>query len=630
MQIKSIRSIISLPNKNKQSQVKADFESKAITPDNTINGNGKHKSAFTDESHHITSTQKDKFLAETALNSIGDAVICSDINCNITYLNIAAEKLTGWTREEAIGKPINSVFNIINAVTRKPAFNPFGLVIQIDRPRVLAPDTVLIKRDGSEVPIEDSTAPIHDREGKLTGVVVVFHDVGAANAMAKKMSYSAQHDFLTNLPNRMLLNDRIAQAITLANRNQTQLAILFLDLDHFKKINDRLGHAIGDKLLQSVTKRLQHCVRESDTVSRQGGDEFAILLSEIKNTEDAIIIARKILDEMKTVHSFGKHQLNITISIGVSMYPTDGTDAETLLKSADTAMYSAKTKGRNNYQFFISDMNAAALAHLTIENNLKSALEKQQFTLNYQPKVNLASGEIIGAEALLRWQHDEWGEVLPNIFVPVAEVSGLIVPIGRWVMREACLQIKRWQKAGTPDITVAVNISAQEFLHKDFVEGVRATLIETRLAAEFLELEIAESILMHDAECSMHILQQLKQIGVKLVVDDFGTGYSSLSYLQRFPIDGLKIDQSFVQNIASANDDGTVVNAIICMSNSLKLKVVAEGIETLNQFNFLKSYHCEQGQGFLFSHPSAADNFETLLSKKHIRVNSNQQANILM
>ena len=557
---------------------------------------------------------KEKIRAEIALNSINDAVICVDINGKIDYLNIAAEKMTGWVRQEANGLPINHVFNIINGSTRKPALNSTDSVLQTNKPRDLAVDTVLIQRDGTEVAIEHSSSPIYNWDSQLSGVVIAFHDVSETKAMATKMAHLAQHDYLTNLPNRVLLNDRIAQAIALANRHQTQIAILFLDLDNFKHINDSLGHATGDKILQSVTKRLKNCVRESDTVSRQGGDEFVILLAENKNSNDAAVSAQKILDELKAAHTVDRNQLHITTSIGISLYPADGLDAETLLKSADTAMYYAKEKGRNNYQFFIPDMNKRAVQRLILESNLRLALEKQQFTLNYQPKVNLVTGQITGAEALLRWQHDEWGEVLPNIFMPVAEDSGLIVPIGRWVLSHACKQAKSWQNMGLPPITVAVNIAGREFMHKDFVEGVRATLIETRLEPHFLELEIAESVLMRDAEYSKKILLQLKQMGIKLTVDDFGTGFSNLSYLQQFPIDVLKIDQSFVQNIESAKDGGAIISAIINMANCLKLNVVAEGVENSNQLAFLKTHQCEEGQGYFFRHPLMAEQFSPYLS----------------
>ena len=581
----------------------------------TIKGSLKHDVAIDDPITIDESVYKEKIRAEIALNSISDAVICTDINCNIDYLNIAAEKLTGWTREEANDLPVYQVFNIIDGGTRKPALDTIGLVLKTNKPRVLAADTVLIKRDGTEVAIEDSTSPIHNSDGKVAGVVIVFHDISAAKAVTIKMAHLAQHDYLTNLPNRVLLNDRIAQAITLANRHRTQLALLFLDLDNFKHINDSLGHATGDKLLQSVTKRLKECVRDSDTVSRQGGDEFVILLAEIKSSDDAAVSAQKILDALKALHKIGNSELHISTSIGICVYPADGLDAETLIKNADTAMYVAKGKGRNNFQFFKGEMNVRAVERAIIEANLRQALEKNQFVLYYQPKVNLNTGQITGAEALLRWRHDEWGEVVPDIFVPVAEDCGLIVPIGRWVLRQSCKQAKTWQNAGLQNIAVAINISAQEFLQKDFVEGVRAVLIETKLAAQCLELEITERVLMRDAECSKTILQKLKKMGIRLAVDDFGTGYSSLSYLQRFPIDVLKIDQSFVQNIESAKDDGVIISAIISMGNSLKLKVVAEGVETASQLAFLGARHCEEGQGYFFSHPLMADHFAKLLLK---------------
>lgn len=561
---------------------------------------------------------KEKARAEIALNSIGDAVLCTDITGNIDYLNIAAEKMTGWSREEARGLPIGNVFQIINGITRKHDQNPVEAVLQEDKPSGLNADTVLIRRDGSEVPIEDSVSPIHDWDGKLTGAVIVFHDVSATQAMSLKMSHLAQHDFLTNLPNRVLLNDRIAQAITLAKRSDTRFAVLFLDLDNFKHINDSLGHATGDQLLQSVTKRLSACVRGSDTVSRQGGDEFVILLTGGKYGEDAALTADKILAELTLPHAVAKSELHITTSIGISVYPEDGQDAETLIKSADTAMYNAKEKGRNNYQFFRGDMNTRAVERQFIEASLRRALQKQEFILHYQPKVNLETGKITGAEALLRWKHVEWGLVHPDRFVAIAEDCGLIVPIGHWVLREACIQAKHWMDAGQTSMSIAVNISALEFHQKNFVEGVRAILSDTGLEGRYLELEITESVLMGNAESSTEILQQLKDMGVQLAVDDFGTGYSSLSYLQQFPIDVLKIDQSFVHDIGPATDNGIIVSAVIAMGNSLKLRVVAEGVENKEQLAFLKARNCEEGQGYIFSPPLIAAEFAALI-KRDIR-----------
>lgn len=556
----------------------------------------------------------EKARAEITLNSISDAVIGTDMSGNVDYLNVAAENMTGWSREEACGKPIGEVMQIINGTTGKTERNPVEWVLQQNQPMGLNADCLLVRRDGSRMPIEDSAAPIRDADGKISGVVLVFHDITAAQAMTMKMAHLAQHDFLTNLPNRLLLNDRITQAIVLAERRGTQVAVLFLDLDNFKHINDSLGHAIGDQLLQSVALRLSACVRSSDTVSRQGGDEFVVLVTEDKNAENAALTADKILTALAAPHIIDEHELHVTTSIGISVYPSDGQNAETLIKNADTAMYQAKAKGRNNYQFFKSDMNVRAVERQVIESHLRHALARQEFVLHYQPKVNLESGTITGAEALLRWLHPEWGMVLPDHFVPIAEDCGLIVPIGRWVLREACMQAKRWEGAVLNPISVAVNISALEFRRKDFVDVVGAILRETGLAPSCLQLEITESALMRDAESSTAILQQFKTMGVQLAVDDFGTGYSSLSYLNRFPIDVLKIDQSFVHAVGSTPDDGVIVSAVIAMGNSLKQQVVAEGVEDAVQLAFLKKQNCEEGQGYFFSRPLSADEFAGLLA----------------
>ncbi|MEQ1598427.1 MAG: EAL domain-containing protein [Methylotenera sp.] len=558
---------------------------------------------------------KEKARAAIALNSISDAVICTDTNGDIDYLNIAAEKITGWSREEANGHPISKVFKIINGVTHKPIQSPVDLVLQSNKPKGLAADTILITRDGKELAIEDSASPIHNWEGKLTGVVIVFHDVSVAKELRLKMTHLAQHDFLTDLPNRVLLNDRISQAIALAMRSGTQLAVLFLDLDNFKYINDSLGHETGDKVLQSIAKRLNGCVRSSDTISRLGGDEFVILLREDKNGEDAALTAEKILASMILPLSINKNDLYITTSIGISIYPADGLDAETLIKNADTAMYDVKKNGSNNYRFFKSKMNIRAAERQFIEANLRLALENKEFTLHYQPKVNLNSGKITGVEALIRWEHPEWGEVMPEKFISVADDCGLIMPIGRWVLREACTQAKLWIQAGLQPVAVAVNISAKEFHQNSFVEYVRNILCDTNLEARYLELEITESSLMSDAESSIKILSDLKKLGLKIAVDDFGTGYSSLNYLKKFPIDVLKIDQSFVHDINNENesDNGIIVSAIINMGNSLNLRVIAEGVENHLQLNFLKFHHCDESQGYLFSKPLMAEQFTALL-----------------
>jgi diguanylate cyclase (GGDEF)-like protein/PAS domain S-box-containing protein len=553
--------------------------------------------------------------AEITLNSISDAVISTDMSGNVDYLNVAAEHMTGWTRDKARGCPIQEVIRIINAVTREHERNPIKWVLQKDEPMGLNADTILIRRDGAEIAIEDSAAPIHGWDGRICGAVLVFHDISAAQAMTMKMAYLAQHDFLTNLPNRVLLNDRIAQAIAMARRHGTHLAVLFLDLDNFKHINDSLGHAIGDRLLQSVARRLAGCVRDSDTVSRQGGDEFVILLAEDRLAEDAALAAEKILTAMASPHTLGGIELHATTSIGISAYPADGQDAETLIKNADTAMYHAKDKGRNNYQFFRNDMNIRAVERQFIESRLRLALERKEFVLHYQPKVNLATGKITGVEALIRWQHPEWGMVMPERFISIAEDCGLIVPTGRWVVREACRQARQWTDAGIDPGSIAVNISALEFRRKDFFDSVRTILNDTGLSPHCLQLEITESVLMRDVDASTAILRRFKDLGVQLAVDDFGTGYSSLSYLKQFPIDVLKIDQSFVRDLdPDQQDNGVIVSAVIGMGNSLHQRVIAEGVETQSQLDFLRAHRCEEGQGYLFSRPIAANQFTALLA----------------
>lgn len=551
--------------------------------------------------------------ALVTLNSIGDGVLCTDISGKISYLNLVAESLTGWRREDAIGKPLGEVFQIIDGGSRKTSRDPLEMAMEQNRTVGLTTNCVLVRRDGFESAIEDSAAPIHDRTGSIIGAVIVFHDVSAARAISLRMSHSAQHDMVTNLPNRMLLNDRINQAISLAHRQKRPIAVLFMDLDRFKYINDSLGHAVGDQLLQSVSKRLLAGVRGSDTVSRQGGDEFVILLSEIASPEDAGKSARKLLHLLGASHAIEGHDLHIGASIGISIYPKDGEEADTLIKNADTAMYHAKENGRNNFQFFETDMNRRAVERQSLESGLRHALDRNEFLLHYQPKVSLKTGEITGVEALIRWQHPDRGLVAPAQFVPIAEDCGLIVPIGRWVLRTACQQARAWQLAGLQFKRLSVNVSALEFRQKGFAEGVRTILSETGLEAKYLDLELTERVLMEDAESTVAVLQDLKKMGVGLAVDDFGTGYSSLSYLQQFHIDVLKIDQSFVNQISGDPNKSAIVSAIIDMGKNMKQRVIAEGIETPGQLAFLQGLHCSEGQGFLFSHPLAATEFAQLL-----------------
>ena len=444
------------------------------------------------------------------------------------------------------------------------------------------------------------------------GVVVMHLNITAQRSVADQLAYLAQHDFLTNLPNRILLNDRIGQAIALAPRHDKQVAVLFLDLDGFKHINDSLGHPVGDRLLQSIAQRLEKCVRTADTVSRQGGDEFVILLSEAERGEDAAVIAKRILQSLAEPYSIGHHELHVTASIGISVYPEDGPDAETLIKNADTAMYQAKDNGRNSYRFFKSEMNVRAVKRQTVEEGLRRALERQEFTLHYQPKVSLKTGAITGAEALIRWTHPTRGLVSPAQFIPIAEECGLIRPIGNWALREACKQAQAWRIAGLPRASMAVNVSAMQLRHGNFLESVFSILNDVGFDPSSLELELTESVLMKHADSTAAILQALRETGVQVSIDDFGTGYSSLSYLAKFPIDSLKIDQSFVRQISSRQDPA-IVTAVISMARSLKLRVIAEGVETRDELEFLKAHLCDEAQGYYFSHPVPPEQFARLL-----------------
>jgi diguanylate cyclase (GGDEF)-like protein/PAS domain S-box-containing protein len=556
---------------------------------------------------------QEKERAQVTLNSIGDAVICTDILGNITFLNLVAVRMTGWSRDEAAGRPMAEVFRVLDGTSRKVTPNPMEMAVRQNSTIHLPPNCILLQRDGCEIPIEDSIAPIHDREGRATGVVIVFRDVSSGQTMALQMAHSAHHDFLTGLPNRKLLNDRVSQAILSATRSMKKVAVLFLDLDGFKHINDSLGHSIGDRVLQSVAKRLVDSVRGSDTVSRQGGDEFVVLLSEVELSEGVAITARRLLQAGAEPHSIDQHDLYVTTCIGVSIYPDDGLDVETLIKNADTAMYQAKENGRQTYQFFKPAMNVRAVERQSIEGSLRRALERQEFTVHYQPKINLGTGEISGAEALIRWTHPTRGLVSPAQFIPVAEDCGLILPIGNWVLREACRQARAWVEAGLPLGTIGVNISAMEFRDENFLEGVFSILKDTGLHPSSLELELTESVLMKHAESSASVLRALRAKGVQVAVDDFGTGYSSLSYLQKFSIDALKIDQSFVRRITTAPDETTIVTAVISMARSLKLRVVAEGVETLKELEFLQAHQCDEAQGYYFSRPVAPEQFAKLL-----------------
>ena len=435
----------------------------------------------------------------------------------------------------------------------------------------------------------------------------------------EQLEHQANYDVLTGLPNRNLLHDRLKRAV-FAQRDARPIAVVFIDLDHFKFINDSLGHTQGDKLLAIIAERLASIVREGDTVARLGGDEFVLVLND-QNKEDVIFRAmQRVLNKVSEPMTIDGQELYITCSAGVSLYPADAPDVETLLKNADVAMYRAKEHGRDNFQFYTPEMNDLANERLALEHSLRRALERNELLLHYQPKVNLETGRIVGAEALLRWQHPEWGLIAPERFIPIAEETGLIVQIGAWVIRTACNQARQWQDAGLPPVIMSVNLSARQFRQESFVKVVTQILHETGLKPEQLEMELTESMLMHNANAAISILAGLKSIGVRLSLDDFGTGYSSLSYLSRLPIDTLKIDRSFVQHIGDQDecDNGILAQAIISLGHSLNLTVIAEGVETGEQLQFLKAHQCDEVQGFYFCKPTVAGEFAKMLAESFV------------
>ncbi len=458
-----------------------------------------------------------------------------------------------------------------------------------------------------EVQVTQRTSELKSANEKLK------QDLEERKRVEQNIRHMAHHDALTGLPNRALFRDRLTHAMAQADRYHQILAVLFLDLDRFKAINDTLGHNVGDQLLKIAAERLRSCVRDCDTVARLGGDEFTIIVDDIVEVKDAAIVAQKILDTLSQPFNLHGHEVFISVSIGLTLYPNDDENADNLLRNADSAMYRAKEYGRNNYQFYVADMNVKARERLMLESQLRRALDRNEFTLYYQPRVDLLSGHVIGAEALLRWRHPEMGLVPPVQFIPILEETGMIIPVGEWVLQQASEQNRIWQDQGLKPIRMAVNLSVRQFIQKELADSILSIIERVGLAPEFLELEITEDLLLEQNQTNIITLTKLRNRGVHISIDDFGTGYSSLSYLKRLPIDTLKIDQSFLRDIENDPDNKAITSAIIAMASSLHLNVLAEGVETEEQLAFLRAQGCNEIQGFSFSKPLTAEEFEKLL-----------------
>lgn len=557
---------------------------------------------------------RERQLAEVTLNSIGDAVITTDVALNITSLNPIAEAMTGWSSADAKGSPLDDVFRLRDINNRQPLDNPLRQAMRRNVIVDFSGRAILLHRNGFETPIETSSALIHDHTGTVTGGVLVCHDISENRTLALKMIQLAQHDTLTGLPNRTLLYARIEQATTMATQRHRQCALLYLDLDHFRRVNDTLGHGVGDQVLQAVAQQIRTVLRDSEDMAfRYNGDEFVVLLPRVDDADEAAGFARKLLDACAQAQVPHIPPLELRASVGISLFPRDGIEPDALVRTADAAMYEVKTQGRDGYCFYAPEMSQRSAASQRIENVLRHALMHNELKLQYQPKVDAKLGHIVGAEALLRLYVNGEEMFTPDQFIPVAEDTGLIVSIGTWALREACQQARTWQREGHP-VSISVNVSPLQFQYAGFYERLDSILHETGLDPSLLELELTERTMMSGGDGIIRLLRRIRQRGVRLSLDDFGTGYNSLSYLKHFPVDALKIERAFVRDIAQDAETAAITRAIIGMARSLNKDVIAEGVETEVQSAFLRDAGCSHMQGFLFGAAMPAEKFEERLA----------------
>lgn len=546
------------------------------------------------------------FIAENLFQTIADSVILADPYGTVININPETESLLGYQKNELLGRSLHEVFSM-DSSSSKP------IPELLNRCPVRGAETYMVSKTEARIPVILSISECDDHFGTRLGFVLASKDVTEYKKAEEKIQYLATHDSLTGLPNRLMFIQLLDHAILSAKREVKSLAVCFVDLDRFKSIDDTKGHDAGDELLRTIAARYKQVLRASDVVCRQGGDEFVILIENIRKPSDLKQIASQILQSTYEPVVLLGDECRVTASIGISIYPKDGEDSQQLMKNADMAMYCAKEEGKNNFQYYSKDLQSLSMGRLAIEKNLRMALERNEFSLHYQAKVNFKTGKITGVEALLRWQNAELGSVTPTQFIPVAEETGIIVPIGKWVLREACAQNIIWQKQGLPAIRMAVNLSLRQLLDENLPRDIENALRDSGMNPQLLELEVTESMIMNNPKKMIEILQRIKDMGICLAIDDFGTGYSSLAQLKQFPVDTLKIDRSFIRNLPEDKDDKAIAHAIICMGETLGLTVVAEGVETVEQMNYLKDQSCDEMQGFYFSKPVVPEQFAELL-----------------